>query len=129
MMPKCTIAVLWFSSVIALGQNDPDLRTKYQNDLAASPRSSITQFRLAELYFQQHSLQSAANTFRAALTGDLNPKWVEVWSHIKLGNIFDITGQRERALNEYRLAQETKDNTRGAQDEVGIYLEYPYPHF
>ena len=128
-MPKWIIAMLCFATVIVLGQNDTDLRTKYQNDLADNPRSSITKFRLAELYFQQHSLQSAANTFRGALTGDLNPGWVEVWSHIRLGNIFDITGQRERALNEYRLPQETKDDTRGAQDEVGIYLEYPYPHF
>jgi len=28
----------------------------------------------------------------------------EVWSHIQLGKIFDITGQRERAVNEYRQA-------------------------
>lgn len=25
----------------------------------------------------------------------------EVWAHMSLGEIFDITGQRERAVNEY----------------------------
>jgi hypothetical protein len=43
-----------------------------------------------------------------------------------MGKIFDTTGQRERALNEYRLAEETKDNTRGAQDEVAKYRQSPY---
>jgi len=31
-------------------------------------------------------------------------KWVEVWAHIHLGTIFDIGGQRDRAVNEYTLA-------------------------
>jgi hypothetical protein len=43
---------------------------------------------------------------------------VEVWAHIYLGKVFDITGQRERAVNEYTQAQRTRDNTQGAQDEV-----------
>jgi hypothetical protein len=61
------------------------------------------------------------------LNGDLQPRWIEVWAHVNLGKIFDITGQRHRAINEYHLAQRTKDSTRGAQDEVEIYLEFPYP--
>ncbi len=46
--------------------------------------------------------------------------------HINLGKIFDITGQRERAVNEYNLAIRTKDNTQGAQEEAGKYLKTPY---
>jgi hypothetical protein len=49
-----------------------------------------------------------------------------VWSHIYLGKIFDISGQRERAVNEYTQAQRTRDNTQGAQDEVAKYLHQPY---
>jgi len=60
----------------------------------------------------------AANEFREAANGDLQPKWIEVWSHINLGKIFDLTGQRDRALNEYRQAIRTKDDTRGALEEV-----------
>ena len=28
--------------------------------------------------------------------------------------MFDVTGQRDRAVNEYRLAVQTNDNTQGA---------------
>ena len=61
-----------------------------------------------------------------ALNGDLEPKWTEVWALIHLGYIFDITGQRERAVNEYQLAQRTRDNTQGAQDEAAKYLKKAY---
>ncbi len=70
--------------------------------------------------------QSAANEFREVLIGDLEPKWTEVWAHINLGKIYDVTGQRERALNEYRQAIRTLDNTRGALDEAIKYTEAPY---
>ena len=53
-------------------------------------------------------------------------KWTEVWSHIQLGKIFDITGQRERALSEYRQALQTNDNTQGALDEARGYLAVAY---
>ena len=81
---------------------------------------------MAEVFFQQQNWQSAANEFREALNGDLQPKWIEVWSHIYLGNIFDISGQRDRAVNEYTQAQRTRDNTQGAQEEAGKYLKQPY---
>ena len=91
-----------------------------------SENSSMAHYRVAEVYFLQHNYQSAANEFREALNGDLKPKWVEVWSHIYLGKIFDITGQRERAVNEYTQAQRTRDNTQGAQDEAGKYIKQPF---
>jgi hypothetical protein len=40
--------------------------------------------------------------------------------------IFDITGQRDRAVNEYNLAVRSKDNTQGAQEEAAKYLKKPY---
>ena len=56
----------------------------------------------------------------------ITPKWVEVWSHIYLGKIFDISGQRERAVNEYTQGQRTRDNTDGAQDQISKYLREPF---
>jgi hypothetical protein len=83
-------------------------------------------FRIAECFFDLKDRVSAVNEFREALNGDLQPPWTKVWSHINMGKIFDTTGQRERALNQYRMAEQTKDNTRGAQDEVAKYRESPY---
>ena len=64
--------------------------------------------------------------YRDSLNGDGEPKWTEVWSHIQLGKIFDITGQRERALSEYRQALQTNDNTQGALDEARQYMAKPF---
>ncbi len=49
-----------------------------------------------------------------------------MWSHIGIGRIFDLTGQRDRAVNEYRLAVQTNDNTQGAVNEARALLQAPY---
>jgi len=103
-----------------------DALKEYQKALEVSHGSSLAHYRVAEIFFLQNNYQSAANEFREAGNGDLDPKWTEVWSHIKLGNIFDITGQRDRAVNEYNLAIRTRDNTQGAQEEAAKYLKQPY---
>ena len=99
---------------------------EYQKALETNRMSSLAHYRIAEVYFLQNNYQQAANDFREALAGDLDPKWTEVWAHINLGHIFDITGQRDRAVGEYNLALRTKDNTQGAQEEAGKYLKTPY---
>ena len=103
-----------------------DALKEYQKALESARNSSLAHYRIAEVFFLQNNFQSAANSFREALNGDLDPKWTEVWAHIKLGQIFDITGQRDRAVNEYNLAIRTKDNTQGAQEEAARYLKSPY---
>src|SRR5689334_24227442 len=103
-----------------------DAVKEYQKALETNRTSSLAHYRIAEVFFLQNNYQAAANEFREALNGDLMPKWTEVWAHINLGNIFDITGQRERAVNEYNLAIRTKDNTQGAQEVAAKYLKTPY---
>ena len=100
--------------------------TEFQKALDLNKNSSLAHYRIAEVFFLQHNYQAAANAYREAESGDLDPKWVEVWSHIRLGNIFDLTGQRERATNEYRQALQTNDNTQGALEEARKYLQAPY---
>ena len=99
---------------------------EYQKALDANRISSLAHYRIAEVFQQQRNYQSAANEFRAVLEGDLHPKWTEVWSHVNLGRIFDVTGQRGRAVNEYKQAERTKDNTQGALEEAAKYLKTPY---
>jgi len=99
---------------------------EYQHALDLQSSNSLAHFRMGEAMFNQKNYQSAANAFRAALGGDLDPKWVDVWSHIYIGKIYDILGQRERAVNEYSLAQHLGDDTAGAQEEAGKFLQRPY---
>ena len=99
---------------------------EYQKALDVNRTSSLAHFRVGQVFMLQGNYQSAANSFREALQGDFEPKWTEVWSHINLGKIFDITSQRERAVNEYTQAVRTKDNSQNAQDEASKYLKQPY---
>src|SRR6202453_2300299 len=99
---------------------------EYQKALTANPNSSLASYRIGEVLFNQKNYQAAANAYRDALRGDDEPKWPEVWSHIALGKIFDVTGQRDRAVNEYRQATQTNDNTQGAVNEARRYLQQPY---
>jgi hypothetical protein len=103
-----------------------DAIKEYQKALESNRQSSLAHYRIAEVEFLQQTWQQAANDFREALNGDLTPKWTEVWAHINLGKIFDVTGARDRAVNEYNLAIRTKDNTQNAQDEASKYLKTPY---
>jgi tetratricopeptide (TPR) repeat protein len=100
--------------------------TELNKALEVNKNSSLAHYRIADIFFAQRNYQSAANEFREALNGDGDPHWTEVWSHIMLGKIFDTTGQRERAVNEYRQAIQTGDPTQGAMDEARKYLEKPY---
>ena len=86
--------------------------------------NSLVHYRQGETYLLQNNFQSAANEFGEALNGDLQPSWTEVWSHINLARIFDSTGQPDRAVNEYRQAQKTGDNSFGALDEANSYLQH-----
>ncbi|HEX3682811.1 MAG TPA: M1 family aminopeptidase [Bryobacteraceae bacterium] len=99
---------------------------EYQKALEVNKNSSLAHYRIGQLFFKQNNFQSAANEFRAAINGDLEPKWTEVWSHVNLGKIFDVTGQRDRAVNEYKQAIRTHDNTGGAQEEAARYSTKPY---
>ncbi len=99
---------------------------EYQKALEVNKNNSLAHYRIGELFFLQHNFQSAANEFRSAINGDLDPKWTEVWSHVNLGKIFDVTGQRDRAVNEYKQAIRTHDNTAGAQAEAARYSTKAY---
>lgn len=98
----------------------------YEKAKGLNPRSSLAHYRLGELFFEQHNYSSAANSFRDALNGDLKPDWVETWTHIYLGKIFDVLGERQRAMAEYQKAINTKIDYNGAQEEAAKYLKEPY---
>jgi tetratricopeptide (TPR) repeat protein len=99
---------------------------EFNKALDLNKNSSLAHYRIAEVFFYQRNYQSSANAYRAAIDGDGEPRWTEVWSHIQLGKIFDITGQRERAIGQYRQATQTNDNTFGALEEARKYLQKAY---
>jgi aminopeptidase N len=105
-----------------------DAIQQYQKALNIQPGRPLANFRMGEAFFYQKNYQAAANAFRESLQGvpELSEKWTEVWGHVYLGMIFDLLGQRERAVNEYSKAKQTNDNTGGAQEALDRYLKKPY---
>jgi tetratricopeptide (TPR) repeat protein len=99
---------------------------EYQKALEANSQSSLANYRIGELLFAQRNYQASVNSYRDALRGDGEPRWTEVWSYIAIGKIYDLTGQRDRAVNEYRLAVQTNDNTQGAVNEARQWLQKPF---
>ena len=99
---------------------------QYQQVLDLNKNSSLAHYRIGENLLRMRNYNAAVEGFRDALNGDLQPKWVDVWSHLMLGRIFDLTGQRDRALNEYQRALQTNDNTQGAIDLANQYVQKPY---
>jgi hypothetical protein len=101
---------------------------EYQHALDLEANNALALFRMGEAFFYQRNYAAAANSFRGAIGGttDLSSKWVEVWGHIYMGKIYDVTGQRDRAVNEYNQAMRLKDDTDGAQAEAQKYLSQAY---
>lgn len=119
------IAILKGQQLVAQGDLTGAL-AQYQQALKFNPESSLASYRIGEVLFEQRNYQAAVNAYRDALRGDDEPPWTEVWSHIAIGKIFDCTGQRDRAVNEYRLAIQTNDNTQGAVNEARQDLQKPF---
>src|SRR5712692_8637675 len=101
---------------------------QYQRALSIQPNRPLANFRMGEAFFYQKNYQAAANAFREALqtVPEASEKWTEVWSHIYLGKIFDLLGQRARGVNEYSKAKQTNDDTGGAQQVAEQFLKKPY---
>jgi len=121
-----TSVQLSLGSDLKLKGNFVEAIKAYDNALKLNPRKSLAHFRLAEVFWEQFNLQAAANSFRDALNGDKDPKWIEVWAYIYLGKIYDILGQRQRAMAEYNKAVNTKDDTFSAQAEAKKWIAAPF---
>jgi aminopeptidase N len=119
------VAVLKGQQLVAQGDLIGAL-AEYQKALDSNKNSALANYRIAEIFFTQRNYQSSANSYRDSLRGDGEPRWTQVWSHIGLGKIFDLTGQRDRAVQEYRLAVQTNDNTQGAVNEARLLLQKPF---
>src|SRR5262249_12091504 len=113
---------------LAQSGRDYDAAVQYRRALVIQPNRPLANFRMGEAFFNEKNYQAAANAFREALQTVPEPseKWTEVWSHIYLGQIFDLLGQRERAVNEYSKAKQTNDDTGSAQATAENLLKKPY---
>ena len=69
-----------------------DAFKEYQKALEVSKNSSMAHYRVGETFFLQSNFQAAANEFREALNGDLEPKWtvlLNLWLWNMLNDCFE----------------------------------------
>lgn len=135
---SCAVSTAMFGQTAspAIAQNTGDFsfsrcdQTKtlddYQRELRAKPRSSLANYCEGGLLFAQRNYQASGNAYHASLNGDGDPSWTKVWSYIQLGKILDIVGEHERAMDRYRLAIQTGDNTGNAMERARDLLEHPF---
>jgi aminopeptidase N len=107
-------------------QEYPQAEDDFKEAIKLSPRSSWAWYNRGRLYMEQRNWSKAVDAFSETLSGDLRPTWLEVWSYIYRGNAYDANGQRDRAVTEYKKAQETGNDYNGAQKAVEKYLAAAY---
>ena len=122
---RARVAILKGEKLAALNDLNGAL-AEFQKALEENAQSALVNYRIGEVLFRLGSYPASMNAYRDALDGDGDPGWTAVWSHIALGKIFDLTGQRDRAVNEFQQAVKTGDNAQGAVTEAQRYLQKPY---
>ena len=106
--------------------NYVEAQAQFEAALKLDRSNSWIYYHLGLLFLEQRNYDLAIDDFKAALSGNLNPSWLSVWSNIKMGNAYDAKGDRTRASAAYKRAETIGDNYDNAQDAVKKYQATPY---
>ncbi|MFN0280096.1 MAG: M1 family aminopeptidase [Pyrinomonadaceae bacterium] len=106
--------------------NYVEAQTQFEAALKLDRSNSWIYYHLGLLFLEQRNFDLAIDNFKAALSGNLNPAWLSVWSNIRMGNAYDAKGDRTRAVAAYKRAETLGDNYDNAQNAVKKYMATPY---
>lgn len=106
--------------------NYAEAQQQFEAALKLDRSNSWIYYHLGLLFLDQRNYDLAIDNFKAALSGNLNPAWLQVWSNIKMGNAYDAKGDRTRATGAYKRAEVSGDNYDNAQEAVKKYLGTAY---
>jgi tetratricopeptide (TPR) repeat protein len=106
--------------------NYVEAQQQFEAALKLDRSNSWIYYHLGLLFLEQRNFDVAIDNFKAALAGNLNPPWLNVWSNLKMGNAYDAKGDRTRAVAAYKRAEALGDNYDNAQDSVKKYMAAPY---
>ena len=106
--------------------NYTEAQAQFEAALKLDRSNSWIYYHLGLLFLDQRNYDLAVDNFKAALSGNLSPTWLSVWSNIKMGNAYDAKGDRTRAVAAYKRAENLGDNYDNAQDSVKKYMANPY---
>jgi tetratricopeptide (TPR) repeat protein len=103
-----------------------EAQAQFEEALKLDRSNSWIYYHLGLLFLEQRNYDLAIDNFKAALSGNLSPPWLSVWSNIKMGNAYDAKGDRNRAVAAYKRAADLGDNYDNAQEAVKRYQATPY---
>ena len=106
--------------------NYAEAQQQFEAALKLDRSNSWIYYHLGLLFLEQRNYDMAIDNFKAALSGNLSPPWLEVWANIKMGNAYDAKGDRARATAAYTRAEKLGDNYDNAQEAVKKYQASPY---
>lgn len=106
--------------------NYAEAQQQFEAALKLDRSNSWIYYHLGLLFLEQRNYDLAIENFKATLSGNLRPNWLEAWANIKMGNAYDAKGDRDRAVSAYQRAQKTGINYDNAQNQVKKYLDTPY---
>ena len=91
--------------------NYAEAQQQFEAALKLDRSNSWIYYHLGLLFLEQRNFDLAIDNFKAALSGNLNPSWLAVWSNIKMGNAYDAKGDRTRAVAAYKRAEASATTT------------------
>jgi aminopeptidase N len=103
-----------------------EAQAQFEEALKLDRSNSWIYYHLGLLFLEQRNYDLAIDNFKAALSGNISPPWLSVWSNIKMGNAYDAKGDRNRAVAAYKRAADLGDNYDNAQDAVKRYQATPF---
>lgn len=106
--------------------NFADAQAQFEAALKLDRSNSWIYYHLGILFLEQRNYDLAIDNFKAALGGNINPAWLQVWSNIRMGNAYDAKGDRTRAIAMYKRAEALGDNYDNAQDAIKKYQATPF---
>jgi len=106
--------------------NYVEAQAQFEAALKLDRSNSWIYYHLGLLFLEQRNYDLAIDNFKAALSGNISPPWLSVWSNIKMGNAYDAKGDRNRAVAAYKRAEGLGDNYDSAQEAVKKYQATPY---
>lgn len=106
--------------------NLAEAQQQFEAALKLDRSNSWIYYNLGNLFLEQRNYDLAIDNFKATLSGNLRPAWLEVWANIKMGNAYDAKGDRTRAVAAYKRAEASGDDYDNAQEAVKRYMATPY---
>src|SRR5262249_36494408 len=109
-----------------LEQEYIEAEQQFQAAIKLNRNNSWAWYNLGLVYMTQRNWNKALDAFDQALSGNLRPNWIEVWSYMYRGNSWDMIGKRDHSISEYNKEITNVNNYDNEQAAAKQYVSEPF---